>query len=99
MGPIWMTLLLVSTLGFFSWSVFRRLRQIKIGVPDPRFAWTGEQIADRRSRDVDRQVAKRRLARLQRLQQQFGLQTIAGTELGQVELAVPERRRQTVGVA
>ena len=46
MGPIWMTLLLVSTLGFFSWSAFRRLRQVKVGVPDPRFAWTGEQIAD-----------------------------------------------------
>jgi Fe-S oxidoreductase len=42
-----MTLLLVSTLGFFSWSAFRRLRQVKVGVPDPRFAWTGEQIADR----------------------------------------------------
>ncbi len=47
MGPIWMTLLLVSTLGFFSWSAFRRMRQVKIGVPDPRFAWNGEQIADR----------------------------------------------------
>lgn len=47
MGPIWMTLLLVSTLGFFSWSAFRRLRQVKVGVPDPRFEWTGEQIADR----------------------------------------------------
>ena len=47
MGPIWMTLLLVSTLGFFSWSAFRRLRQVKIGVPDPRFAWNSEQIADR----------------------------------------------------
>ncbi|MGB8332757.1 MAG: (Fe-S)-binding protein [Polyangiales bacterium] len=47
MGPIWMTLLLVSTLGFFSWSAFRRLRQVNVGVPDPRFAWTGEQIADR----------------------------------------------------
>jgi Fe-S oxidoreductase len=42
-----MTLLLVSTLGFFSWSAFRRLRQVKVGVPDPRFAWTGEQVADR----------------------------------------------------
>jgi Fe-S oxidoreductase len=47
MGPIWMTLLLASMLAFFSWSAFRRLRQVSIGVPDPRFAWTGEQIADR----------------------------------------------------
>ncbi|MGB5365406.1 MAG: hypothetical protein WBN14_04015, partial [Polyangiales bacterium] len=47
MGPIWMTLLLVSTLGFFSWSAFRRLRQVKVGVPDPRFDWDSEQIADR----------------------------------------------------
>jgi Fe-S oxidoreductase len=42
-----MTLLLVSTLGFFSWSAFRRLRQVKVGVPDPRFQWNGEQIVDR----------------------------------------------------
>ncbi len=47
MGPIWMTLLLVSTLGLFSWSAYRRLRQVGVGVPDPRFAWTGEQVADR----------------------------------------------------
>jgi Fe-S oxidoreductase len=42
-----MTLLLASTLGLFSWSAYRRLRQVAIGAPDPRFAWTGEQIADR----------------------------------------------------
>ncbi len=47
MGPIWMTLLLVSTLGFFSWSAFRRFRQVKVGVPDPRFGWDAPQIADR----------------------------------------------------
>ena len=47
MGPIWMTLLLVSMLGFFSWSAFRRLRQVRVGVPDPRFGWSSEQIADR----------------------------------------------------
>ncbi|MBT8454329.1 MAG: (Fe-S)-binding protein [Deltaproteobacteria bacterium] len=47
MGPIWMTLLLVSTLGFFSWSAFRRLRQVKVGVPDPRFSWEPAQIVDR----------------------------------------------------
>ncbi len=47
MGPIWMTLLLVTMLGFFSWSAYRRLRQVKVGVPDTRFSWTGEQIADR----------------------------------------------------
>lgn len=47
MGPIWMTLLLASTLGLFSWSAYRRVRQVAVGVPDPRFAWTSEQIADR----------------------------------------------------
>lgn len=47
MGPIWMTLLLASTLGFFSWSAFRRLRQVKVGVPDPRFSWEPAQIVDR----------------------------------------------------
>lgn len=47
MGPIWMTLLLASTLGFFSWSAYRRVRQVRVGVPDPRFAWTSEQLTDR----------------------------------------------------
>ena len=47
MGPIWMTLLLASTLGLFSWSAYRRLRQVTVGVPDPRFAWTPDQISDR----------------------------------------------------
>jgi Fe-S oxidoreductase len=42
-----MTLLLVSTLGFFSWSAYRRLRQVSVGVPDTRFEWSGSQIADR----------------------------------------------------
>ena len=47
MGPIWMTLLLVSMLGLFAWSAFRRLRQVRVGIPDPRFAWTVEQIVNR----------------------------------------------------
>ena len=47
MGPIWMTLLLLSMLALFSWSAFRRLRQVRVGAPDPRFAWTGEQISRR----------------------------------------------------
>jgi Fe-S oxidoreductase len=47
MGPIWMTLLLVSTLGLFSWSAYRRVRQVAIGVPDPRFSWNAKQVTDR----------------------------------------------------
>ena len=47
MGPIWMTLLLASTLGLFSWSAYRRVRQVGVGVPDPRFDWSGDQIKDR----------------------------------------------------
>ena len=47
MSAIGMTVLLVSTLAFFSWSVFRRLRQLKVGVSDPRFLWTADQIVDR----------------------------------------------------
>jgi len=37
MSPIGMTLLLVSTLAFFSWSAFRRMRQLRIGIADPSF--------------------------------------------------------------
>ncbi len=47
MSPIAMTLVLVGTLSFFSWSVYRRFRQVKLGVPDARFAWTPAQIARR----------------------------------------------------
>lgn len=47
MSAIGMTLLLVSTLGFFSWSAYRRTRQVLVGVPDPRFAWTPAQFIDR----------------------------------------------------
>lgn len=44
MSPIAMTLVLVSTLAFFSWSVYRRYRQVMIGRPDPRFQWTPGQL-------------------------------------------------------
>ena len=47
MSAIGMTVLLVSTLAFFSWSAFRRYRQVLVGVPDPRFTWSAEQIVDR----------------------------------------------------
>ena len=47
MNPVAMTLVLFGTLSFFSWSMFRRYRQVKVGVPDPRFAWTLPQIFDR----------------------------------------------------
>jgi Fe-S oxidoreductase len=47
MSSIAMTLVLVGTLSFFSWSVFRRYRQMKIGVPDARFEWTPSQVAAR----------------------------------------------------
>jgi len=47
MSSIAMTLVLVGTLSFFSWSVFRRWRQVKIGVPDARFEWTPSQLAAR----------------------------------------------------
>jgi Fe-S oxidoreductase len=47
MSAIAMTLVLLSTLAFFSWSMFRRTRQVTIGKSDPRFEWTPEQIFDR----------------------------------------------------
>ena len=44
MNSIAMTLVLVGTLSFFSWSVFRRYRQVKLGQPDARFQWTPGQF-------------------------------------------------------
>ncbi len=48
MSPIGMTLVLLSTLGFFAWTARRRLRQLFSGAPDPRvdLKQPGE-IADR----------------------------------------------------
>ena len=51
MNPAAMTLLLVSTLGFFAWSAARRLRQLRIGSADADFRLTdGEWL--RRARDT-----------------------------------------------
>jgi Fe-S oxidoreductase len=48
MSAIGMTILLVTTLSFFSWSAFRRYRQVKVGVPDPTIDLKDpEQLADR----------------------------------------------------
>ncbi len=47
MNPFVMTLVLVSTLAFFSWSVKRRFRQLMIGVADPKFDWSPEQVFER----------------------------------------------------
>ncbi len=47
MSPIGMTLLFVVTLTFFSWSVSRRMRQLRIGQPDPRLGWSPSEIIER----------------------------------------------------
>ena len=47
MSPIAMTLVLVSTLAFFSWSAFRRFRQLKVGQPDPHFSVKDGELAER----------------------------------------------------
>ena len=51
MSAVGMSVVLLSTLAFFSWSVFRRYRQMLIGVPDPRFAWSPAQVVAR-TKDV-----------------------------------------------
>jgi Fe-S oxidoreductase len=53
MSPIFMTLLLVSTLAFFSWSAFRRWRQLRLGAPDPTFSLDPASVK-RRVSDVVR---------------------------------------------
>jgi len=47
MSSIAMSFVLLSTLAFFSISVWRRYRQVMVGVPDPRFRWTIPQVIDR----------------------------------------------------
>ena len=47
MSAIAMTFVLVATLSFFSYSVFRRMRQVLVGQPDPRFSWSPEEFFDR----------------------------------------------------
>ena len=47
MSSIGMTFVLVSTLSFFSYSVFRRWRQLRVGQPDPKFSLAGGEAAGR----------------------------------------------------
>ncbi len=47
MSPAGMTIVLISTLGFFSWSVFRRVRQLNVGVADPRFTLSAGELGAR----------------------------------------------------
>jgi len=47
MSAIGMTFVLVSTLSFFSYSVFRRWRQLRVGQPDPKFTLAGGEAAGR----------------------------------------------------
>ncbi len=61
MGPIWMTLLLASMLALFSWSAFRRLRQVGVGVADPRFSWSGTQLAERTKAVITYVFAQKRM--------------------------------------
>lgn len=42
-----MTVVLLGTLSFFSWSFQRRLRQVALGTSDPRFEWSLSQIVAR----------------------------------------------------
>ena len=52
MSPLGMTLLLLSTLAFFSWSAFRRWRQLKLGAPEPRIHWHDPQEMGLRALDA-----------------------------------------------
>ena len=47
MSSIGMTFVLVSTLSFFSYSVFRRWRQLGVGQADPKFSLAGGEAAGR----------------------------------------------------
>lgn len=47
MSPIAMTLLLVSTIAFFSWTAVRRWRQLRLGAPDPSFSLAGGELEKR----------------------------------------------------
>ncbi len=47
MSPIFMTLLLVSTLSFFVWTAVRRWRQLRVGAGEPRFSLAGGELRGR----------------------------------------------------
>ncbi len=47
MGPVVMILLIVGNAAFFSWSAYRRLRQLSIGSAHPGFALEPEAIMER----------------------------------------------------
>jgi Fe-S oxidoreductase len=44
MSPLFMSLLLIATLGYFAWSVRRRWKLLRIGQPEPRFDQLGHRF-------------------------------------------------------
>jgi Fe-S oxidoreductase len=44
MSPVWMTVVLVVTLGAFTWSAVRRWRLMLVGAPEPRFSLAGDAL-------------------------------------------------------
>lgn len=47
MSPIWMTVVLVVTLGAFAWSAVRRWRLLMVGAPEPRFTFDPASLKER----------------------------------------------------
>lgn len=65
MSPAAMTLVLVSTLSFFSWTVFRRWRQLKLGTADPQFGLADGQFFDRATDTVIYALFQKRMPNYQ----------------------------------
>ncbi|MEM9193001.1 MAG: (Fe-S)-binding protein, partial [Myxococcota bacterium] len=47
MNPVAMTLLLLTTLGWFSWAAHRRWRQLRVGAADPSFTLADGELFGR----------------------------------------------------
>lgn len=63
MNPYAMSFVLISTLSFFSWSAFRRYRQMKIGVPDARVQWNPAEIAKRTMEVVKKALVQEKMVK------------------------------------
>ncbi|MCA9583117.1 MAG: (Fe-S)-binding protein, partial [Myxococcales bacterium] len=61
MEPTLMALLLVVTLGGFAWSATRRIRQLRVGAPDPHFTLSGGEWWRRLWDVVDYALLQRRM--------------------------------------
>lgn len=63
MSPVWMTVVLVVTLGAFTWSAVRRWRLLMVGAAEPRFDLSPAAIKERLERTLVYALGQKKMPR------------------------------------